>query len=111
MQGGAVVNLTTDRTVIRFGPTKESRNRGPEWMLTSFLDLTTREVFVPEACIGFSPWSAAFCTMVDGIPCVRRFGHIFVPASWAREQTSNPEHLQLIDIVVERTLRAAGGAS
>lgn len=101
---------SSDRTVIHFGPT-ETRKGTPVWPLTSFLNPTTREVFVPEACIGFTPRSAAFCVMVDGVPFVRRFGHVFVPASWAREQTDNPEHLRCIDIVVERTLLAAGGVS
>lgn len=105
------MNANTDRTVIRFGPTKETHGRGPEWAMTSFLDPSTREVFVPEAAIGLSPESAAFCVLVDGVPFVRRFRHVFVPASWAREQTENPEHLRCINIVVERTLLAAGGAT
>lgn len=72
-------------------------NRCPKWLRTYFLDPVTGEFYVPDACIGMSTAEALLCAGSDGVGIVHLHGHVYVPASWAREQVANVKHLLAIE--------------
>jgi hypothetical protein len=73
----------------------------PEWMHTVFHDNGT--VYVPAAVLGNGEESTVLRASYDGIKCIIKNEHVYVPTDWASREFTDAR--ELIDGVVSNIKR------